>query len=96
MTKKEREAYMRKCGGTLVSGEDFVRHTHHQMAIGEQRTAKTLRHKAGSEYQHTGRMQLNSQPGGLWKDYGSANQGKVNSRDVGETKHAIERRVLGW
>ncbi len=99
MTRKELAAYRRHCGGTTVTGDALVEHTRRQMALGEQRSVKSLRKAKELEYTHSSRMKLNSQPGGLWSQYASANEGGVNSNNVDLEKDESmkrERRVLGW
>ena len=62
------------------------------MAVGEQRHAKTLRQKAGMENAQLGRLPLTAMPGGLWRHYGSANEGKANASPTAGSGHS----VLGW
>lgn len=95
MTRREREAYRQRSGGTTVTGEALVDHAQKQMAVGEQRAVKTIRRAGALEFNHSGRMTVTSQPGGLWNQYGSANDGEVNSAAPAE-RFKNERRVLGW
>lgn len=98
MSKQERAAYMRHSGGTRVSGEALVDHTHRQTEVGAKTSMRrkdlSLRGAAQLDVSKASRLQTSSLPAGLWRQYGSANEGRINAPAA--EGGSASSSVLGW